>query len=594
MATISFSRKTAVVLVFGVAAVLQGADSHVKTITILKNPGGRVDWGWAKNVIAYDRPNGNYYEVYTMNPDGSNEVCLTCNKSQLPSRHKGNPTWDPTGQWIAFQAEKGTASSARDILGSPGIGENNDLWVMDSGGNNFYRLTDVTVGSGGVLHPQFSHKGDKLFWAEQINEAAPFGTEVLKVADFSVRDGVPGISNVQSYTPGNKQFYESHGWSRDDSKIYFASDPDGANHDAHFMDVYAFNLSTGTLLNLSNDPSNWDELPTEAPTSNMVTWMSTSGNPSPGAGRKTISDLWIMNPDGSSKLRMTYFNAPGQPESNPGQYSVADMSWSKDGYSQVVLLNINPATFESVIARIDFDWTSQHVSAASYQPPLATGAIATAFGRGLAPMTVATPSTNLPVTLANTTVTVKDSAGSTRNAPLLLVSPEQVNYVVPDGTSTGQATVTVTTGGIVASTGTIQVGTVAPAIFTANASGQGVAAAYVQHMGVNTAQTTPLVFQCDSNGLNCTSSAIDLGGPSDQVFLDLFATGVRGAGGAGAVTVSINGKSVPVLYAGPQNQYPGLDQIVVAIPRSLAGAGQVNVTVSAGGLTSNTVQVSIR
>ena len=46
-------------------------------------------------------------------------------------------------------------------------------------------------------------------------------------------------------------------------------------------------------------------------------------------------------------------------------------------------------------------------------------------------------------------------------------------------------------------------------------------------------------------------------------------------------------------YAGPQSQYPGLDQYNLEVPPSLAGRGEVSVTVSVGGMRTNPVWVRI-
>jgi uncharacterized protein (TIGR03437 family) len=47
-------------------------------------------------------------------------------------------------------------------------------------------------------------------------------------------------------------------------------------------------------------------------------------------------------------------------------------------------------------------------------------------------------------------------------------------------------------------------------------------------------------------------------------------------------------------YAGSQMQYPGLDQINITLPRTLAGAGVVAVTVEVDGVASNTVSLEFR
>jgi hypothetical protein len=78
-------------------------------------------------------------------------------------------------------------------------------------------------------------------------------------------------------------------------------------------------------------------------------------------------------------------------------------------------------------------------NAASYATsgPLAANAIASAFGQGLADSAVAAGAPPLPTTLGNVTLSVRDSAGTTRPASLYYAGPTQINYVVPDGTAAG-------------------------------------------------------------------------------------------------------------------------------------------------------------
>ena len=51
---------------------------------------------------------------------------------------------------------------------------------------------------------------------------------------------------------------------------------------------------------------------------------------------------------------------------------------------------------------------------------------------------------------------------------------------------------------------------------------------------------------------------------------------------------------VPVPFAGAHPLFPGLDQVNVALPRSLAAAEQVNVSLNVASTTSNVVTVTIR
>ncbi len=178
-------------------------------------------------MIAFDQLGAdNYYDVFTMNPDGSNERCFTCGRSELPNRHMGNPAWHPSGDYIVFQAQKANApaNTISDYFANPGSGVNNDLWVTDSAASRFWRLTDVPLLNGGVLHPHFSRQGNQLLWSERLSaQGGPIGEWSLKIADFRTDGGTPRIENVRTYQPGaQRRFYESHGFMPDGRLILFS------------------------------------------------------------------------------------------------------------------------------------------------------------------------------------------------------------------------------------------------------------------------------------------------------------------------------------------------------------------------------------
>ena len=579
------------ILFLSLVSTLWAADPRVKNIQTLKNAGGRVDWSANRNLIAFDQPGSDgYFDVYTMNPDGSNTVCLTCDKVP-PNRHIGNPAWDPTGNWIAFQVQK-VAAGPLDKLANPGAGANNDIWVMDAAGTKFYQMTNITAFQGGVLHPHFSHKGDLLMWAERLSGVGGglYGIWAIRVADFRVTNGIPGISNVRTFQPGDQKFfYETHSFSPDDSKIYFSGNLALGQSELD-IDIYSLDLQTEGLVNLTNTLDNWDEHSQISPSGNGIVWMSSTGNGSPRNGN-VATDFWIMSPDGSNKVRLTYFNDSTAPEySHLPFVTCADNSWSPDGTQFVATILTDPINSVGEIVLITLDTSSTTIHSASSAATVAAGSIVSAFGRGLSLSAAATTSTTLPLSLGGVTVAVTDSLGTQRNAPLFYASPGQVNYLVPDGTASGKATAAFTMNGKVASISTLQVAASAPGIYTASQNGKGVAAAYVQPVTQGLTLPYLLIFKCDLSGLNCASTPINLG-VADQVYLDLFGTGLRGASN---VTVLIGGQTLPVKYSGPQNTYPGLDQVVVLLPKSLAGLGEVDLTVMADGQAANTVRVNLQ
>ncbi len=249
---------------------------------------------------------------------------------------------------------------------------------------------------------------------------------------------------------------------------------------------------------------------------------------------------------------------------------------------------------DSFIVKLGADVAT--VSAASFSgATLAAESIVAAFGTGLATTTSAATTIPLPTSLAGTQVSIKDSAGTERLAPLFFVAPNQVNCLIPAGTAQGTAAVTITSGDGTVSTGIIQITAVAPGLFAMNANGQGVPAAGFLRFAANGAQIAEgPVFRFDAATNRFVPAPIDLGPAGEQTFLVLFGTGFRNRSALSAVACQIGGETSEVQFAGPQGSLVGLDQANVRIPRSLAGRGDVNVVFTVDGKTANTVTINIR
>src|SRR5262249_3619678 len=148
--------------------------------------------------------------------------------------------------------------------------------------------------------------------------------------------------------------------------------------------------------------------------------------------------------------------------------------------------------------------------------------IAAVFGASLATGVQFATSIPLPTSLAGTTIKIKDSAGAERLAPLFYVSPTQANCQIPPGTVIGQATVKITSGDGSVVTGVTQISPVAPALFSANANGQGVAAAVTLRIKPDGSQIYESIAQFDTAQNKFVSVPIDLGPDTDTVFLILY------------------------------------------------------------------------
>jgi uncharacterized protein (TIGR03437 family) len=232
-------------------------------------------------------------------------------------------------------------------------------------------------------------------------------------------------------------------------------------------------------------------------------------------------------------------------------------------------------------------------SAAGPVAVVAPASLGSIFGAKLASTTQQAASQALPLSLAGVSLTVRDSAGTSASAPLLYVSPGQINFLMPSGLATGVATFTITEGASSPLTAIGAVGQVAPTLFSLSGNGSGPAAATAIRVnaGNPTLQFPVTLFDCSSSP--CKALPIDVG-IDTPVYLSLYGTGIRNRSSLDNVLVTINGISVPALYAGPQPDFPGLDQINVPLTLNLRGSGVANVVLKVDQHQANTVTVDIQ
>lgn len=275
--------------------------------------------------------------------------------------------------------------------------------------------------------------------------------------------------------------------------------------------------------------------------------------------------------DGGPASSLLAFRPPGLALDQAGNLYIADPQ-----YHRVVLV----AAWQAVVS----------VHAASYSSAaLAPEAIVAAFGSNLATTTQAATSLPLPPMLGGTSVRVRDSQNVERLAPLFFVSPTQLNYQIPAGTANGLAVLLVSNGQGSVAQESIFIETVAPGLFSANSSGQGVAAATLLRVRSNGAQSFEPVAIFDPAQNRLVTRALSFG--DDQLYLILFGTGLRQRPALASLTASVGGEPVEVLFAGAQGSLAGLDQINLALPRSLAGRGEVDVVLTIDGKPANPVRI---
>jgi len=213
------------------------------------------------------------------------------------------------------------------------------------------------------------------------------------------------------------------------------------------------------------------------------------------------------------------------------------------------------------------------VNGASYGRAVAPDSLASIFGSNLAATTaVATLDANgqLPTVLASISVEINGVL-----APLVYVSPGQINLVVPSGMSVGTADVLIrsTTSGSTKS-GTALVVASAPAVFTSDASGAGPGAI----LNAVTFRPAPFLVQTPENGAD------------PRTRIAVYGTGFRNADSVTAQAQDAAGTySLTVEYAGMAPGFFGLDQINLVLPPDLDRAGTVSLSLAADINAANVV-----
>lgn len=230
------------------------------------------------------------------------------------------------------------------------------------------------------------------------------------------------------------------------------------------------------------------------------------------------------------------------------------------------------------------------------RPPLRPVSGASFAGTSIAPNSIATVFTNAltsglevaesgpRVNLRGVNGVLRSTGGAETPVPWFFVSPSQGSFLVPAGVALGNVTLKLQSGDRrVAFPATIA--STSPGIFAANGNGQGVPAAVILRVKPDNSRSTEFPFVAGVSGFS--AAPIKFG--EDRLFLDLYATGVRGSA---SVQVIAGGETIAPLYAGAQPQFVGLDQVTIELPRSFVGRGRVEVTVVSGGVRSNTVELN--
>jgi uncharacterized protein (TIGR03437 family) len=242
------------------------------------------------------------------------------------------------------------------------------------------------------------------------------------------------------------------------------------------------------------------------------------------------------------------------------------------GVSSPVSLAVRPAG--------PFTTTAGIVNAASGSTNIAPGSLVAIFGTNLSSGTDSAAATPLPLSLAGTSVTVDGIA-----APLVYVSPSQINLQMPFEVAPGSASVIITSGTASGDAVAAQVIPCGPGIVMVPQSNHALAVNFTD--GSLNSATNPahpgdyLILYLTGQGALDNPVATGTAAPSAP-----FSRAI------GEVSVRIGGQPANVVFAGLAPGLVGVFQINLAVPA--VAAGEQPLLVSIAGSAANPAVISVQ
>ncbi|MDQ4122089.1 MAG: DUF5050 domain-containing protein [Acidobacteriota bacterium] len=277
-------------------------------------------------------------EIYTMNPDGSQQTRLTNNNA-----NEYSPTFSPDATRIAFESDRDGGRIEIYVMNADGSNQtritnnnfndtdpffsldgtkivflsdrdgNGEIYIMNVDGSGQTRLTNNTVGE---RDPTISRDGSKIAFARDTAN----GAEIY----------IMNMDGSGQTRLTNNNFHDEHpSFSPDGSKIVFTSFRNG-NYDIYIMNVNG----TGEARLTTNTGYDW--LPSFSPDGTRIAFESS---------RNGNSDIYVMNSDGTNQTRLTTTGFEGDPDWGATgvelpRITIGDVS-SNEGHSGTTGFNFN-------------------------------------------------------------------------------------------------------------------------------------------------------------------------------------------------------------------------------------------------------------
>jgi uncharacterized protein (TIGR03437 family) len=220
----------------------------------------------------------------------------------------------------------------------------------------------------------------------------------------------------------------------------------------------------------------------------------------------------------------------------------------------------------------------------------AAGAWVTIMGTGLADGSFAAATAPYPGTLSGTQVFMQNHP-----LPLSFVSPGQINALIPAGMNAGTQQLTVVRNGTRSTGMDVLVSQMGPGLFSLDGSGQGQGAILAANTGLvagplHGSQEGPaergqrILIYC--TGLGAVNGDPPQDGEATPLSPSLTTTATP--------KVTIGGVAAPLNFSGLAPTLVGIYVVDVQVPETVGPGDDVPVMLTIGGLTSNTVAISVR
>jgi Tol biopolymer transport system component len=279
--------------------------------------------------IVFDSERGGDFDIWTMSPNGRNQVNLTASSEAADFL----ASWRADGKKIAFMSDRETPTNPTP----PGFpGPDFEIFVMDANGSN---QTQITFNSLDDEAPAWSPNGKRIVFLRDFDPVRgqadldiltmrangaderrltnspgvqdfdpDWSPDGRRIAFSSGRDGddeiytmKPNGSGVRQVTFNDGPFDANPNWSPDGRKIAFASDRDAVPETPFQVEVYTMRADGRDQTRLTFDDLS-DEFPAWSPDGRQIAFLSFR-DVTPGT--EDNAEVFTMRADGSRPVNRT-------------------------------------------------------------------------------------------------------------------------------------------------------------------------------------------------------------------------------------------------------------------------------------------------